>query len=185
MCHKPFSSLSRLGWDISKFLKTWMRSDHFQVFKAWMRSDFFWSVIFKFLKTWISWCCCFIGTWENLVWSTLMVVMSLKDPFSRLSRLGWGLDIPVRETDNNCIPSCVVVPLTVASPASCSSSADILLWCGILSQSSSPSSARMRGEVFSNDTLTHRPVALRVRAHLTHDTAHELVVQRGRLSVRL
>ena len=132
MCHKPFSSLSRLGWDISKFLKTWMRSDHFQVFKAWMRSDFFWWVIFKFLKTWISWCCCFIATWENLVWSTLMVVMSLKDPFSRLSRLGWGLDIPVRETDNNCIPSCVVVPLTVASPASCSSSADILLWCGIL-----------------------------------------------------
>ena len=98
MCHKPFSSLSRLGWDISKFLKTWMRSDHFQVFKAWMRSDFFWWVIFKFLKTWISWCCCFIATWENLVWSTLMVVMSLKDPFSRLSRLGWGLDIPIRET---------------------------------------------------------------------------------------
>ena len=25
-------------------------------------------------------------------------VMSLKDPFSRLSRLGWGLDIPIRET---------------------------------------------------------------------------------------
>ncbi len=40
----------------------------------------------------------YIATWENLVWSTLMVVMSLKDPFSRLSRLGWGLDIPIRET---------------------------------------------------------------------------------------
>ena len=118
MCHKPFSSLSRLGWDISKFLKTWMRSDHFQVFKAWMRSDFFWWVIFKFLKTWISWCCSFIATWENLVWSTLMVVMSLKDPFSRLSRLGWGLDIPVRETCSSLWGMSSLL-VTLSPPSAC------------------------------------------------------------------
>ena len=40
----------------------------------------------------------------------------------------------------------------------------------------------MRGEVFSNDTLAHRPVALRVRAHLAHSTIYKLVVQGGRLA---
>jgi len=90
-CFKSFSSVSRLGWSLTSCF--W-----FSAFERIQETWGTWQRMSSLLKTWTSWCCCFIATSENLVWSTLIGRNEPKRSISSLSRLGWGLGIPISET---------------------------------------------------------------------------------------